>query len=131
MRSKFVIINTMILALIFVFWRTGLLAGFGQLAGTEFILLGLLGLYAIPGFISVFRGNHIHARFIANSIPMWSLTFTVLGMILAVSQITAFTPEIIAVVFKNLAFAITPNMIGVVLMVWIRELCFYMWEEEI
>ena len=130
-RSTFIIINTMILALIFGFWRMGILDGFPQLASSEVIMIGLLFIYAIPGFISTFKGNYDHARFVANSIPMWALALTVLGMLLAVSKITDFSPEIIGSVFKNLAFAITPNMIGVVLMTWIRELCYYMSGEEI
>lgn len=121
----------MIFALIFGFWRIGILDGFPQLNLTELVLIGLLFIYSIPGFISAFNANFIHAKFVANTIPMWALAFTVMGMLLAVSEITDFTPEIIGKVFKNLAFAITPNMIGVVLMAWIRELCYYMGGEEV
>lgn len=131
MRPAFIIINTMVAALLFGFWRLGLLSGFTSLSGNEVVLLGLLTLYSVPGFVSVVRGNFTHARFVANSIPMWGLAFTVLGMIMAVSQFKSLTPEVIGEVFKNLAFAITPNMVGVVLMAWIRELCFYIGGEEI
>jgi hypothetical protein len=131
MKTTFIIINTMILSLIFGFWRLGLLDGFPQLAYSELIMVGLLCIYSIPGFVAAFRGNFDHARFVANSIPIWALGFTVLGMLLAVSQITSFTPDVIGMVFKNLAYAITPNMIGVILMAWIRELSYYCGGEEI
>lgn len=131
MQATFVIINTMVVALTFGFWRLGILDGLPQLAVSELILIALLFVYAIPGFVSAYLGKFGHAKFVANSIPMWALAFTVMGMLLAVSQITDFTPEVIGAVFKNLAFAITPNMVGVVLMVWIRELVYYCGGEEV
>lgn len=131
MRARFVIVNALVLALFFAGWRAGLFAALPDLGGAELAMLGALGCYAGVGFCAAFLGDWRLAAHVANGTPMWALGCTGLGMLLAVTRLNALTPEALATVFRDLAFAISPNIAGVVLMAWIREVAHWCGGEEI
>ena len=113
------------LALIYAGWHLGLFAGFPRLGPLELMMVGFLALYAACGAVAAFLGNWRTCAHIANSLPMWALAFTGLGLILAVSDLHTLTPQAMAAVFRNLAFAIVPNIAGVALMAWLREVAWW------
>lgn len=125
MRPRFVTINAMVVALAIAAWRAGLFAAVPELGAAELMLVGSLAVYAAIGFGAVWRGRFETARHMANGVPMWALGCTGLGMLLAVAQLHSLTPEAMARVFRELAFAITPNIAGVALMAWLRELLWW------
>lgn len=131
LRPRFVVVNGMVLALLFAAWRLGMFAGFPALGAVELIMVGFLAAYAIAGAIAAFLGHWEACAHIANSLPMIALAFTGLGLILAVAGLGALTPEAMAAVFRNLAFSIVPNIAGVALMVWLREIAWYCAREEV
>ncbi|MEO8715612.1 MAG: hypothetical protein ABI369_11420 [Acetobacteraceae bacterium] len=131
MRPRFVITNVIIAALIYAAWRLGVFAGFPALAPVEVVMVGFLAVYAAFGAAAAFMGNWRTCAHIANSLPMWALTFTGLGLVLAVADLHALTPEAMAAVFRNLAFSIIPNIAGVALMAWLRELAWWCARAEV
>jgi hypothetical protein len=131
MRPRFVITNFIVLALIYAGWRTGLLNGFPTLGPVESAMVGLLALYAAVGAVAAFLGHWRTCAHIANSLPMWALAFTGLGLVLAVAGLNSLTPEAMALVFRNLAYAIVPNIVGVALMAWLRELAWWCARAEV
>lgn len=125
MRPRFVVTNVIVAALVYAAWRLGVFAGFPTLAPVELVMVGFLVAYAAIGAIAAFVGNWRACAHIANSLPMWALTFTGLGLVLAVADLRSLTPEAMAVVFRNLAYSIIPNIVGVALMAWLRELAWW------
>lgn len=120
-RPRFVIVNVMMGAVLIAAWQAGLFASVPALAGTEAAMLSILGIYAAVGFAAAWCRRWESARHIANGVPMWALGCTGLGMLLAVNGLHSLTPVAMAQVFRELAFAIAPNVAGVVLMSWLRE----------
>jgi hypothetical protein len=131
MRPRFVITNIIGLALIYAGWRLGLFDRFPTLGPVECIMLGILGLYAACGAVAAFLGQWRTCAHIANSLPMWALAFTGLCLVLAVADLTSLTPEAMALVFRNLAFSIVPNIFGVALMAWLREIAWWCARAEV
>jgi hypothetical protein len=125
MRPRFVVTNLVVLALLYAGWRLGLFAGLPRLGPLECVMLGFLALYAACGAGAALLGDWRACAHIANSLPMWALAFTGLGLILAVSDLHTLTPQAMAAVFRNLAFAIVPNIAGVALMAWLREVAWW------
>jgi hypothetical protein len=131
MRPRFAVLNAMMLAVGVAAWRLGLCAAVPALGRAEAIMLGALAAYAAVGFAAAFAGRWEIARHVANGVPMWALGCTGLGMLLAVDGVHALTPAAMAGVFRDLAFAISPNVAGVVLMAWLRELVWWCGGEEV
>ncbi|MDA8051044.1 MAG: hypothetical protein M0002_13760 [Rhodospirillales bacterium] len=130
-RPRFVVINVMVAAVGIAAWRAGLFAAVPALGGKEAAMLAGLSLYALVGFGAAWRGRWETARHIANGVPMWALGCTGLGMLLAVNGLHALTPAAMAVVFRDMAFAIAPNIAGVLLMAWLREAIWWCGGEEV
>ena len=131
MRPRFIVTNLTILALLYAGWRLGFFAGFPALAPLECVMLGFLALYAAFGAVAAFRDDWRTCAHIANSLPMWALAFTGLGLVLAVAGLNSLTPDAMAVVFRNLAYAIVPNIAGVALMAWLREIAWWCARAEV
>lgn len=131
MRPRFIITNVIIVALFYAAWRFGVFAGFPALAPVELAMVGFLAVYALIGAAAAFMGNWRTCAHIANSLPMWALSFTGLGLVLAVADLHALTPEAMATVFRNLAYSIIPNIAGVALMAWLRELAWWCARAEV
>ncbi len=121
MRPRFVVVNAMVAAVLIAAWRAGLFAAVPALGADEAVMLAALGVYAAAGFGAAWLGKWETARHIANGVPMWALGCTGLGMLLAVDGLHSLTPAAMAQVFRELAFAISPNIGGVALMSWLRE----------
>jgi hypothetical protein len=131
MRPRFVVTNVIILALLYAGWRLGVFNGFPALAPIELVMVGFLAVYAGFGAAAAFLGHWRTCAHIANSLPMWALSFTGLGLVLAVADLHTLTPEAMASVFRNLAFSIVPNIAGVALMAWLRELAWWCARAEV
>jgi len=131
MRPRFVVANVVIAALIYAAWRFGVFVGFPALGPVELVMVGFLAAYALFGAVAAFVGNWRTCAHIANSLPMWALTFTGLGLVLAVADLHSLTPEAMATVFRNLAYSIIPNIVGVALMAWLRELAWWCARAEV
>jgi hypothetical protein len=129
-RPCFVVVNVMVLAVGAAAWRTGLFTAVLSLGADETAMLAGLAAYAAVGFGAAFCGRWETARHIANGVPMWALGCTGLGMLLAVDHLHALTPAAMAEVFRDLAFAIAPNIAGVMLMAWLRELIWWCGGEQ-
>ncbi|HEY5300106.1 MAG TPA: hypothetical protein VIJ55_05465 [Acetobacteraceae bacterium] len=131
MRPRFVVTNVVVAALAYAAWRFGVFTGFPALGRVEIVMVGFLAAYAALGAAAAFMGNWRTCAHIANSLPMWALTFTGLGLVLAVADLHSLTPEAMAVVFRNLAYSIIPNIVGVALMAWLRELAWWCARAEV
>jgi len=129
--AKFVTIHVTVAAVAFALWRAGVFAIFPRLSSTELILIGLLGAYAIRGFIALLQQRWDDVRHIANSLPMYGLCFTVLGILLTMASVKDFSTEAVTNLLLPLICALAPNMVGVALMVWMRELAWWLGHEEI
>jgi hypothetical protein len=97
----------------------------------EIFLLGCLVLYALPGFIAVTQQNWKVVKHIGNGVPMWAICFTVLGLILTVTSIKDMTPESLTNAFRNIILSLAPNLVGMLLMNWLRELAWWLGHEEL
>ena len=129
--AKFVTIHVTVAAVAFALWRAGMFEIFPRLSTTELILVGLLGAYATRGFLALLQQRWEDVRHIANSLPMYGLCFTVLGILLTMASVKDFSAEAVTKLLLPLICALTPNMVGVALMVWMRELAWWMGHEEI
>ena len=94
-------------------------------------MLAALVLYSAAGFWAAFRGRWSVAAHIANGTPMFALAMTGLGMLLATLDLGELTPQALAQVFREMVLAITPNILGVFLLAWLRELAFWCGNAEI
>ena len=129
--AKFVTLHVTVAAVAFALWRAGVFGIFPRLSSTELILVGLLGTYAIRGFFAMLQQRWEDVRHIANSLPMYGLCFTVLGILLTMASVKDFSADTVTKLLLPLICALTPNMVGVALMVWMRELAWWMGHEEI
>lgn len=118
---KFLIINTILLAIGVAAWWSGLLDGFAKLAAHEFIIVGALGVYAAIGLVAAARSRVHTARHIAHGVPMWGLTGTGIGLMLAVIALTNLETVTLMACFKAMVLAVAPNVAASAYMNWIRE----------
>lgn len=130
-KPKFITLNLIGLALIFAAWRAGFFAFSGTFTVREVVMLAALMLYSAAGFWAAFRGRWGAAAHIANGTPMFALAMTGLGMLLATLDLTELTPQALAQVFREMVLAISPNILGVFLLAWLRELAFWCGDAEI
>jgi hypothetical protein len=133
-RPRFIALNAVLAALLTAAWWAGLLAAFASVAPLEIAMLALLAAYFLSGLVSAWQGCWAAVRHTANGLPMLALVFTGLGLVLAVSGpelAGALSPEAMVKVFRNLALAILPNVVGVFLMAWLREIAFWLEGKEI
>jgi hypothetical protein len=129
--AKFATIHATVAAVAFAFWRAGVFETVSRLSSTDLILVGLLGAYAIRGFIAMLQQHWEDVRHIANSLPMYGLCFTVLGILLTMASVKDFSTESVTNLLLPLICALTPNRVGVGLMIWMRELAWWIGHEEI
>ncbi len=94
-------------------------------------MLAALVLYSLIGFWAAFNGRWKTAAHIANGTPMFALAMTGLGMLLATLDLTELTPQALAQVFREMVLAISPNILGVLLLAWVRELAYWCGDAEI
>jgi hypothetical protein len=130
-RPKFITLNLIVLCLIFAAWRAGFFGFSSAFTPREVVMLVALVLYSTAGFWAAFRGRWQIAAHIANGTPMFALAMTGLGMLLATLDLTELTPQALAQVFREMVLAITPNILGVFLLAWLRELAFWCGNAEI
>ncbi len=129
-RPRFVIVNAVAITLAGAAWHAGWLDGLSALTNAEWAMLAFLGIYFSIGLAAALRRDWRLVGHIANGLPMWALGFTGLGLVMAVAGLTAMTPETLLTVFRHLALAIVPNIFGVLLMVWLREIAFWSGDRE-
>jgi hypothetical protein len=129
--ARFVVIHVTIAAVAFALWRTGAFGSLPLPDREEIFLLGCLVLYSIPGFIAVSQRNWAVVKHIGNGVPMWAICFTVLGLILTVASIKDMTPDSLTNAFRNIILALAPNLLGMLLMNWLRELAWWLGREEL
>lgn len=130
-RPKFIVLNVMILCVGFAAWRAGFFAFSGTFAPREVALLVVLVIYSSIGFGAAFAGRWNVAAHIANGTPMFALAMTGLGMLLATLDLKELTPQALAQVFHDMVLAIAPNVLGVFLLAWLRELTFWCGDAEV
>jgi hypothetical protein len=130
-RPKFITLNLIVFCLIVAGWRAGFFAFSGVFPAREIVLLAVLSLYSAVGFRAAFRGHWNVAGHIANGTPMFALALTGLGMLLATVDLGELTPQALAQVFREMVLAISPNILGVFLLAWLRELAFWCGDAEI
>lgn len=125
MRARFVVVNVMMLAVLIAAWRIGMFGAVPALGEIEIVMLAALACYGSVGFAAAFAGRWESARHLANGIPMWGMAFTGLGMLLAVTHLRSLTPDGLSAVFRDFVFAISPNVLAVALMAWLREVLWW------
>jgi len=128
--AKFMVINTMLISLLGSAWWAGFLTGFLKLHGIEYAMILFLFAYFIIGVITSILKKWEIVRHIANGLPMWALVFTGIGIINAAIGLSNTETETLLTVFINLALAISPNIVGVFLMIWLREIALWCGHEE-
>ncbi len=94
-------------------------------------MLAALVLYSLVGFWAAFLGRWNVTAHIANGTPMFALAMTGVGMLLATLDLKELTPQALAGVFRDMVLAISPNILGVFLLAWLRELAFWCGDAEI
>lgn len=128
--NKFIVLNLVGLAFLFVCWYAGLLSAFPSLARPELYMLGCLGVYSLLGFWGVLKHNYRTVSHIANGLPILGLAFTGLGLLLAINGMKSISPDTMLLAFKQLGFSITPNVVAVYGLFYLRELVHYLSEKE-
>jgi hypothetical protein len=119
------------LCLLLAAWRTGFFAFSTAFAPREVAMLAALVLYSLVGFWAAFLGRWNVTAHIANGTPMFALAMTGVGMLLATLDLKELTPQALAGVFRDMVLAISPNILGVFLLAWLRELAFWCGDAEI
>ena len=131
MRARFVTLNVMILSGALASWWSGFFAGMPHFMWQEEAMLLALLIYGMVGFVAAFLGRWQTASHLANGAPIVALAMTGMGMLIAVSDLQALNPQALALVFREMAYAIAPNILGVLILVWLRELAYWCAGEEI
>lgn len=129
--ARFIVINAIMITLMIGATLGNWFVGLFSLGYTELIMASFLFIYFMGGVIASFRHKWNIVRHIANGLPMWALAFTGLGIINAAVGLTGTSTEQLVEVFKNLALAIAPNILGILFMVWLREVALWCGYEEI
>lgn len=122
MRARLVVLNVMVGALLIAAWRAGMLDAFGALRAQEWAMLACLGAYFAVGLGAAWRGRWEAVDRIANALPAWGLGFTGIGLLLAAFHLHALTPAALSQVFRELVFAVSPNIVGVIGFAWLTML---------
>jgi hypothetical protein len=125
MRPRFVILNVLGFCFCMGAWSSGFFGFIGLFDAKESIMLVALLAYSSIGFVSAFLGRWRTAGHIANGTPMFALAMTGLGMLLATTHLHELTPQALAIVFREMVLAISPNILGVFLLAWLRELAYW------
>lgn len=112
----------MLLAVGVAAWRAGYLGAFELLGWHEGVLLALLGAYTAIGLGAAWCGRWDVVRRIANALPAWGLAFTGVGLLLAAAGLHSLTPAALSAVFRELVFAVAPNIVGVLGFAWLTVL---------
>lgn len=120
----------MLVTLLVVAWRSRMLTPFAALGWHEIALLGLLGAYTAVGIGAACRGRWAAVRRVANALPAWGLAFTGLGLLLAAAGLHDLTPAALSVVFRELVFAVAPNIVGVLGFAWLTVLANWAADED-
>ena len=120
----------MLISLVGSAWWADFFTGFFTLHGIEYAMIAFLISYFSIGVIAAAVKNWEIVRHIANGLPMWALVFTGMGIVNAAIGLSGVETDILLKVFKNLALAISPNIVGVFLMVWLREIALWCGHEE-
>lgn len=128
--AKFIVLNGIMLSLFAAGIWAGWFTGFLALGIVEYAMLVFLFVYFLGGAIAAIYKNWLIVRHVANGLPMWALAFTGIGIINAAVGLTGTSTEALIIVFKNLALAIAPNIVGVLFMVWLREIALWCGHEE-
>jgi len=130
-KARFIVTNGIMAVMLFGAVMGNWFMGFFSLGYIEIIMGGFLLMYFIGGAIAATRKRWDIVKHVANGLPMWALAFTGIGIINAAAGLVDASTEQLIQVFKNLALAIAPNIIGVLLMVWLREIAMWCSGEEI
>lgn len=130
-RSRFVVLNILGFCLWFAARYSGFFGFVGSFDAKEVVMLAALFAYSGIGFVAAFRGYWAVAGHVANGTPMFALAMTGLGMLMATSGLHELTPQALASVFREMVLAISPNILGVFLLAWLRELAFWCGNVEI
>lgn len=120
----------MLISLLGSAWWADFFLGFSKLHGMEYAMISFLFFYFLIGTVASLLKKWEIVRHVANGLPMWALVFTGLGIINAVAIMTNTDTETLLSVFKNLTLAISPNIVGVFLMIWLREIALWCGHEE-
>lgn len=129
--SRIIFFIFLTVCLIWLGGLLGLLDSFRVLGRDEFLMLGGLGAYAALGLWGVFRRDFPMVSQVSHDLPILALVFTGLGLLLAINGLRELDQASMTVVFKQLGFAISPNVLGVGLMFWFRALCYWVAGERI
>ena len=121
MSPRFIVVNVGALAIAASAWASGWFAILSMLEWSEIAMLIFLAGYFAVGIVAAARGAFETVHHVMDGLPMWGLCFTGVSLIIAVSHLTSNDPEVLFVVFKYMALAILPNVLGVYLMIWLRE----------
>lgn len=130
-KARFIVVNAIMITMLIGAAMGNWFAGFFSLGYIELIMASFLFAYFMGGVIAAIRHRWNTVRHIANGLPMWALAFTGLGIINAAVGLTDTSTEQLIEVFKNLALAIAPNILGILFMVWLREIAMWCGDEEI
>lgn len=131
MRPRFVIVNAVIAAICVAASRLGLFGGVQALGTAEIAMLSMLGVMFLVGIGCAFRGRWESVYHIANTLPVWAMAFTGLGLLLVVATGSMATPADKAAMFRGIVFAISPNIAAAAFMAWLRELAWWSGRESI
>ncbi len=121
-RPRLVVLNVMLVAIGIAAWRGGYLSAFGLLGWQEIAMLAALGAYAAVGLGAAWCRRWDTVRRVANALPAWGLAFTGVGLLLAAAGLHSLTPAALSSVFRELVFAVAPNIAGVLGFAWLTAL---------
>lgn len=128
--ARFVAVNVFIIAIIVLLWLKGFWQALPAFPPYELVMIAILGAYFSLGMALVVLDRNTAAH-IANSLPILALGFTGLSLVIAVGNLHAVNPAALAVIFHELAYAIAPNIAGVLMMAWLREVMWFAYREGI
>lgn len=128
---RFILFNLMVVALLICAGLFGLLQPFLSLGSLEWSMLGALLVYGSVGAVALTLDKSQITSHVAHSLPILGLVFTGLGLLLAASQFSSIDPSALARIFHELVYAISPNVVAVGLMFWLREMAWWVYQKSI
>lgn len=129
--AKFLILNVMACGFLYICYLVGFLDFFSYMKNYEIFFLVFLLLYYAVGAFSVLFQKWNTAIHIANGLPIWALGGTGLTLIKIIIDLKIVNQGSLLQVFHGIALAIGCNIVGIMLMAFIRECVWWINKESI
>lgn len=123
-RAKFIVVNVLIVALLYLAHRSPLFA-LPSVGAADLIIGAGIAAYGVFGLLNLWFGRTKTTIHISNTLPIIGLWGTELGLVMVVKVLTGNDPSMLLDAVRATFLAVIPTLVGVSGMWWLREVIFW------